>query len=91
MAAIYKELIHSLRAKIREFEDRKISGAQLSREIFHAAREIPGEEDGQLRRTLEFSGNRVMSLSERSLAQPVHQQILDVVDHIEAELVERGY
>lgn len=86
-----KEVVRKLRSRIREFEDRKISGADLGREIFHVAREVDAIEESGLRRSLEGFGNRVTVLAEQGLTASVHPRILEVVDQVEAELVHWGY
>jgi len=79
------------RSRIRAYEDRKITGADLSREIFHVAREVNGEEEAILRRSLEGLANRVVVLVERGLVDDVRSEILEVLDEIESELGEWGY
>jgi hypothetical protein len=86
-----RDLIKRLRSRIREFEDKKISGGDLGREIFHVAREVADPSEASLRRSLEAMGNRVTSLSEQSLTEYVHPRILSVVDELESELVLWGY
>lgn len=86
-----KEIVKKLRSRIREFEDRKISGADLGREIFHVAREVDGIEESGLRRSLEGFGNRVIVLAEQGLTTQVHPKILEVVDQVESELTHWGY
>ena len=92
MSGLNQDLMQRLRDAIREFEDRKITAADLSRAVFHAAREIEASgEESRLRRALERHGNRVASLGEESLSGSKHPQILKIVDALEAELVEWGY
>ena len=86
-----RELSRQLRTRIRDFEDRKITAAELSREIFFAAREVSAPSEANLRQRLEILGNRVSSLVEESLTDHVHPKILKVVDDIESELVRWGY
>jgi len=87
MPAANLDLIQRLRRSIRAFEDRKIGGAELSREVYYVAREIDGTDQGQLRRTLEGLGNRVANLAERGVVAQVRPEIMNVADEIIAELV----
>lgn len=91
MAGINRDLIRRLRDIIREYEDRKVSSLDLSKEAFHAARALVDPGEAPLRRSLERFGNRVSALSEGSLTQRNHRQVLKVVDDLEAELVHWGY
>jgi hypothetical protein len=86
-----RDLFQNLRRYIREFEDRKISAAILSREIHYAARELADPSEATLRRSLEQHGNRVLGLVELSITEPVHPRVLKVVDELESELVRWGY
>jgi len=85
------EKIRLLRDRIRQFEDRKINGGDLSRDVFYVAREIAAVEEAPLRRALEKYGNKLSVLVERGSTQPGYQEILEVVDELESELVEWGY
>lgn len=80
-----------LRTRIREFEDRKISSADLGREIFSAAREVVNPSELRLRQTLEKLGNRVTVLSEQALMSSVRSEVLAAADEVNAELAEFGY
>jgi len=91
MAGLNKDLIQRLRIRIREFEDRKITGADLSREIFFVAREVADADEAPLRRAMEGLGNKVAGLVEQGLVTSSHPKILEVVDELESELVEWGY
>ena len=91
MTELNRELPKILRMRIREFEDRKISAADLAREVFFIAREITDDRESGLRRALERHGNRILSLNERSLGAQVHSEVLEVVDEIVNELVHFGY
>ena len=86
-----RNLVKRLRSRIREFEDRKISGADLSREIYFVAKEVAETGEAPLRRALEGLGNKVAVLVERGLVETVHPEILQVVDEVESELVDWGY
>ncbi len=86
-----KEIIRRFRSYIRDFEDRRITAADLSREIFHVAREVADPSEAPLRRRLETLANRANNLVEGSLSEPVHAKILQVVDDIEYELTRWGY
>lgn len=86
---LYKEQINKVRARIREFEDRKITASQLHRDIIHTAREIIDNDESALRRLVERIGMRVGVLAEGS--HHTHSEFLKVVDEFEANLVERGY
>ncbi len=83
--------VKQLRKRIRDFEDKKISGGDLGREIYHLAREVADPSEATLRRSLETLGNRVLVLSEQSIVEQVHPKILNVVDDLESELVQWGY
>lgn len=83
--------IDRLKFSIQEFEDRKITGADLSRRIFNAARDLHEQEDSGLRRSLEGIGNKISVITERGRAQQSYRQVLDLVDEICSALVERGY
>lgn len=87
---LYKEQINHVRERIREFEDRKITAAQLQRDIIHAAREIADNEEASLRRLVERTGMRVGNLSEPGRSH-AHAEFLKIVDEFEANLVEMGY
>lgn len=90
MTGLNGNLARRLRARIREFEDRKITGADLSREIYLVAREIESESESVLRRKLEQLGNQVAAVVEQDFV--THSpKILKVVDQLESELVEWGY
>lgn len=91
MSRSHPELIKRLRSRIREFEDRKITGADLSREIYYVAREIADADEAQLRRALEGIGNRIAVLVEQGRSMQVHPKILEAVDQIESELIDFGY
>lgn len=91
MSGLNRDLIGKLRSRIREFEDRKITGADLSREVFFVAREVHDADEAALRRALEIMGNKMAVLVERGTANQTHREILEVVDDIESELVEWGY
>ena len=91
MAGANKDLLLKLRARIRAFEDRKISAADVSREVYHFAREVNGEDQGQFRRSLEMLGNRIMVLDERSRTESVREDILTVIEELESELREWGH
>nr|HMN70227.1 hypothetical protein [Bdellovibrionales bacterium] len=64
--------------------------ADLSREIFHIAREIDAEGEPLLRRRLEMFGNQVSAVISQDFAEPT-PRVLKLVDQIESELVEWGY
>ena len=83
-------MVQTLRKYIREFEDRKITSAVLSRQIFHAAREVDGLAEAPLRRALEMLGNRIMALAEERIAGP-SPAALKIVDEVESHLVDWGY
>jgi hypothetical protein len=85
---LYKDQIDKVRARIREFEDRKITASQLQRDMIHAAREIADSDEGSLRRLVERTGMRVGNLTEIG---HTHSDFLKIVDDFEAELVEMGY
>ena len=85
---LYKDQIKKVRARIREFEDRKISASQLQRDIIHTAREIADSDEASLRRLVERTGMRVGNLAERG---HMHSDFLKLVDDFEAQLVEMGY
>jgi hypothetical protein len=91
MTSLNKNLVQHLRSHIRKFEDRKITAADLSREIYYVAREVNAESEAPLRRSLEFLANRVSVLVEQSRVEQVHDQILNTVDEIESELGDWGY
>ncbi len=84
------EIARDLRKYIREFEDRKITGAILCREIFHAACEVNGETEAPLRRALEMLGNRIMALAEERKTGP-SPAALKIVDEVESHLIDWGY
>lgn len=83
--------VKNLRKIMRDFEDRKISSAQLGREIFVVAREVDSATQARLRQNLEKLGNQVTSLAERSLTSSVHAEVLALADELSAELAEFGY
>lgn len=83
--------MESLKAKVRDFEDRKISMADLSREVFHAAREIQADGSAELRRSLERIGNRLMSLSEGGLSGEGRRKAIELVDELNDYLIDAGY
>jgi hypothetical protein len=85
------EEIKTLKSKIRLFEDRKISAADLAREIYHVAREIYDPEEAGLRRALETIGNKIAVIGERGRAQQSHSEVLELVDQIQSELIDQGY
>lgn len=87
---LYKEQINHVRARIREFEERKITASQLQRDIIHAAREIADNDEASLRRLVERTGMRVGNLSEPGRFH-AHSEFLKIVDEFEAYLVEMGY
>ncbi len=80
-----------LKARIRLFEDRKISAADLARDVHFVAREMFDPEDGPLRRALEMLGNKIAVIGERGRADQSHSAVLSLVDEIQSELVDRGY
>lgn len=84
------EVAH-LKKRIREFEDKKISAADLSRDVYFVAREMFDPEDGPLRRALEGLGNKIAVIGERGRAQQSHSELLDLVDQIQGELIDHGY
>jgi hypothetical protein len=81
----------ALRKKVRDFEDRKISAADLGRAIFFVAREVDSSTELRLRQSLEKLGNQVRSLAEQSLTSSVHADVLALADDVSAELAEFGY
>jgi hypothetical protein len=83
--------IKILKSKIRLFEDRKISAADLAREIYHVAREIHDPDEANLRRALEMIGNKIAVIGERGKAQQNHSEVLELVDQIQNELIDQGY
>lgn len=85
------EEIKTLKSKIRLFEDRKISAADLAREIYHVAREIYDPGEAGLRRSLEIIGNKIAVIGERGRAQQNHSEVLELVDQIQSELIDQGY
>ena len=89
MAQSHTSEIQFLKNRIRDFEDRKISGADLSRDVYFVAREIFDPDEANLRRALEKIGNRIAVLSERGGGH--YAEILTMVDEIQAELVDTGY
>lgn len=91
MAGSHENEVLSLKNRIRDFEDRKISGADLSREVLHVAREIFDPEETNLKRALQILGNKIMSISERGQASGSHAKVLELVDQIQNELNEQGY
>ena len=91
MSEFNRNLPNVLRKRIREFEDRKISPADLAREVQVLAREINDDRESGLRRTLERLGNRINVLAERGLSTNVHRDVLEVVDELVNELVDFGY
>jgi len=80
--------LENLRTTIRKFEDRKITPAQLGREVLHAANSIHDPSRARLRQTLARLGNRCVSLAERGLHDDVAHELRAVVDDLVAELVD---
>ena len=91
VSELHSGLSKLLRKRIREFEDRKISAADLAREVHFAAREIKDGREAGLRRALERHGNRINALNERGLGSHITREVLEVIDELMNELVDFGY
>jgi|GEM_PF-5481481 len=91
MVRAHPSEIKYLKSKIRLFEDRKISAADLSREVYYVAREIFDPDEANLRRTLEVIGNKIAVIGERGRGLQSHSEVLELVDQIQSELIDQGY
>ncbi len=91
MAGLNQRFIDSLRSRVRDFEDQKVTGSVLSLEIFHLASNVNGDDESILKRYIETKANRVATLADLGLSQNVRPQILEVIDALESELRDWGY
>ncbi len=91
MSGAHPDQVSYLKNKIRLFEDKKISGFDLSKEVYFVARELFDPAESSLRRSLEVLGNRIAVAAERGSAGATYAQILDLVDQIQSELIDQGY
>lgn len=88
MDPAYRDLFKKLKSRIRDFEDRRISMADLGREVFHTAREIQADDDANLRRALERLANRLTVLSEESRSSNARSQAIELVDELNSHLID---
>lgn len=80
--------ITALRTSIRKFEDRKITVAQLGRDVMHAAHQIREGEYSPIRMALVRLANRLIGLAERSLHDDVNDEIRGYIDELHEQLVD---
>lgn len=90
MEMSYKQSFNALKAKIRDFEDRRIGPGELAKEIFHAAKVIQAEDNAELRRSIERLGNRMAILAEEGRTISAREKAIELVDELNGRLVDAG-
>lgn len=77
-----------LRASILKYEDRKMTAAQLGRDILHVAGSIHDPTQARLRQTLSRLGQRFVALSERAMQDDVQSDLRATIDDLHDELLD---
>ena len=80
--------IKRLRSVVQKFEDRKITVAQLGREVLHVANGLQDGRQSALRMALVRLGYRFTSLAERSLRDDVQDEVRGWVDDLVEQIID---